>query len=118
MPRRSLSHDGSHTRSRCVRIPDDTWNAAHATARTNRERLSDVVRRLLDEYIADQATYAVGYMKNDTPRLLSPYAGETFESEAEALAYAYEEDLDQHPSARLFKVQPASMVLPRAEDTE
>lgn len=39
------------TMPRSIRIPDDLWFAALKKARRQRETLSDVVRRALEEYI-------------------------------------------------------------------
>lgn len=38
---------------RPVRVPDELWQAALRKARANDEKVSDVIRRALEEYVND-----------------------------------------------------------------
>ena len=40
-------------RIRTVRVPDDLWEAAQEAAKKNGETVSEVIRRALEQYVAD-----------------------------------------------------------------
>jgi Mn-dependent DtxR family transcriptional regulator len=45
--------DRSRTNNRVVRVSDDLWDAAKAKAEQQGERISDVIRRALADYVGN-----------------------------------------------------------------
>lgn len=50
----SGGHGVGVTKNRVVRVSDDLWEAAQRKASDEDEKLSDVIRRLLVEYVGDR----------------------------------------------------------------
>lgn len=48
-----MAHIATTDRSHAVRMPDDLWSTAQEIAESHGETLSEVIRRLLRDYVAE-----------------------------------------------------------------